>query len=90
MKGAAMKAKPRLLRDTRGDSSWTLTLVVPAFVAATGKFLIGGVTLGPLGVMPVMSGIEYATAVAAIIGVWVAREAKDKVIDEQRRLAAPS
>lgn len=73
-----------LLEDSRGDPSWTLTLVTPAFVAATVKFLAGGIILGPLGTVPPMTGTEYAAAIVAILGVWVAREYTDKPLDLTR------
>lgn len=70
--------QPRLLRDSRGNGSWTLTMIVPAFTALTLKFLAGGFTFPVVGLMPLMGGVEYATAAAALLGLWVTREYQDK------------
>lgn len=77
----SMAKRLRLIRDARGHPSWTATLVVPAFTALTAKFLAGGFTFPVVGVMPVISGIDYAAAAVALLTAWVYRDAKDKDYD---------
>lgn len=73
--------QPRIMRDSRGQPSWTLTMVVPGFFALTTKFLVGGLTFPVVGLIPLMSGLDYAAAAAAILGVWVTREYNDKKLE---------
>ena len=81
--------RPRLLRDSRGVPSWTITMVAPGFFALTVKFLIGGLTIPVVGLMPPMSGMDYAMAVVAILGTWVAREYGDKKLENGTKSAPP-
>ena len=67
-----------LLRDTKGKPSWTLTIIVPGYVALSLKFLASGLTYPIVGMLPVMSGGEYAAATMVLLGSWVAREATEK------------
>ena len=76
-----MTKRLRLIRDARGHPSWTATLVVPAFTALTAKFLAGGFTFPLVGAMPMISGMDYATAAAALLATWVYRDSKDKEYD---------
>jgi hypothetical protein len=60
-----------LLRDSRGNPSWSHTLAVPATIGLTGWFLAGGldVTIGSLHVLTATkSAAEYGIAV----GIWLA------------------
>ena len=68
----------RLLKDTKGKRSWTLTFVAPGYLALILKFLAGGLTMPIVGIMPVMGGAEFAAAAGALLGIWVAREATEK------------
>lgn len=63
--------------DTRGKQSKTLPLVYIAFTVATFRFLLAGVS-GPWGTLPDFSGVDYAAAIVAILGIWTARESKEK------------
>ena len=74
--------QPRIMRDSRGQPSWTLTMVVPGFFSLTAKFLVGGLTFPVVGLIPLMSGLDYAAAAAAILGVWVTREYNDKRLEK--------
>ena len=64
----------RLLMDARGQKSWTLSLIVPSYIALTAKFLFASVLIPRIGTVPAMTGYEYATSAVALLGVWVARE----------------
>ncbi|MCR4307666.1 MAG: hypothetical protein NUV80_03825 [Candidatus Berkelbacteria bacterium] len=68
------------LTDARGKKSKTLTFVAWSWGAVMVKFLIGGLTLGNLGISPVMTGTEFGIAIGAILGIWTAREFGDKGI----------
>lgn len=67
------------MKDSRGNRSKTLPFVVIAFGAVTVKFLVAGATLGGLGAMPEMDAMSYGAAVALILGIWLGREATEKV-----------
>lgn len=69
------------MNDSRGNPSRTLPFVVAAFSAATIKFLVGGMTIPSLGTQPVMDVSAYGTAAMMIVGTWVAREWKQKGIE---------
>lgn len=67
------------MKDSRGNRSKTLPFVVIAFGAVTVKFLAGGLTFGSFGQLPEMDALSYGTAVALILGIWLGREATEKV-----------
>lgn len=67
-----------LLKDTRGKESITLTLVVVSVVVVWVKFAFSGLTLGAMGALPPMDGIEFGTAIGALLGVWWGREHTEK------------
>lgn len=67
------------MKDARGNRSKTLPFVVIAFAAVTIKFLAGGLTLWSFGQVPDMGGGAYGAAVALILGIWLGREATEKV-----------
>jgi len=64
--------------DSRNKESTTLLFVAVAFVVVIIKFVLAGLSLGVLGVVPAMSGGEFAMAVGAVLGVWLTREWKEK------------
>lgn len=76
----------RLLRDSRGTPSWSVTLAIPALIAMTLRFVLGGLTL--FGVtIPVWTANEYALAA----GIWLAffgqREYVSKSSKQEKRHA---
>lgn len=64
--------------DSRGKQSKTLVFVAVSWLAVTGKFIVAGLTLGPLGSAPVMGAGEYGAAVLAILTIWLGREWTEK------------
>lgn len=70
-----------LATDARGNRSRTLPFVAVSWAVATVKFAISGMTLGAIGTMPVISASEYGAAVVTILGIWVAREWKQKSVE---------
>lgn len=68
----------RGLTDSRGKESVTLSFVAISWVALLCKFLLAGMTLGPLGVMPLMSAPEFGGSVTAILLIWLGREWTEK------------
>lgn len=66
------------MTDSRGHPSKTLTFVTVSWLAVLIRFLLGGLTLGNLGAMPPMSGMDFAAAVGAVLGIWWARERTEK------------
>lgn len=68
---------PKLL-DSRGKQSITLTFVAVSWAVVQFKFFVGGMTLGPLGQMPVMDGVQFATATGAVLAIWLQREWTEK------------
>lgn len=67
--------------DVRGKPSRTLPFVAGSWLAVTLKFIVAGVTLGPLGEMPAMDASTYGSAVALILAIWVGREWKQKDLE---------
>ena len=60
----------RLLKDSKGNPSWHVTLAVPALIAASVWFLTGGLdlTIGKFHlVLPLRNGSDYL----AFAGVWL-------------------
>lgn len=56
----------RLIKDSSGAKSWTLTLSIPAIVGITGWFIAGGIDVTVSGchvTIALRSGIEYAAAI---------------------------
>jgi len=74
---------PRLLRDTRGQPSWTLTLAIPVVLVLTVRMLLGGaeVTLIGWGAVKLSpwAGQDYALAVGVWLGLWAHREYTEKM-----------
>lgn len=66
------------LKDSRGKESTTAFLVGISWAVVTVKFLIAGMALGGLGVMPAMGAGEYGTAVGVILAIWLGREWTEK------------
>lgn len=81
-----MSEAPRRLciRDARGRPSRTLPFVAVAWAVTTLKFLVAGLSLGPLGTAPAMGAGEYGAAMATILGIWVAREWRAKELERDR------
>lgn len=61
-----------LLTDTSGKKSATLTAFVSGFLVVNAKLLLSGVTVGSVTLSP-FTGTEYATAVAALGGIYILR-----------------
>lgn len=68
------------LPSVRGKQSTTLLFVALSWLAVFAKFVVSGVNLGPLGVMPTMSAGEFGAAVALILAIWLTREKIEKDI----------
>ncbi len=68
------------LLDSRGKKSKTLAFVVVSWLVVVVKFLLAGVTVPVFGELPPMTGGEFAAAVAAVLGIWLGREWKDKEV----------
>lgn len=66
------------MKDGRGCQSKTLTFVAVSWFALLVKFVIAGMTLGPLGTMPTMSAIDFGSAVTAVLAIWLGREWTEK------------
>ena len=62
------------MKDSRGRESTTLTFVWIAFAALTVKFILGGMTLGPIGAQPVIDASGYGIAIAGVLAIWLGRE----------------
>lgn len=67
------------MKDTRGQTSRTLTFVAASWSVVMAKYLVAGVNLGPLGVQPPMTALEFGGAVGMILGIWLGREYTEKV-----------
>jgi hypothetical protein len=67
------------MKDTRGRKSWTLFFVFVSWVAVLLKFILSGVSLGSLGIMPTISALEFGGAITAILAPWIAREYTEKI-----------
>lgn len=65
------------LKDSKGKESTTLTIVVGCLVPLVTKFMIGGMALPIVGVMPVIGAAEFGLAATGLIGVWLNREWKE-------------
>lgn len=61
----------RLLNDSRGKKSWSLTLAVPACIAITAWFLVGGLDV-TVGSVHVVTATKDASQYALAVGVWLA------------------
>lgn len=72
-----MKTVPKLC-DARGKESTTLFFVLISWLTLLIKFLLSGVTLGPLGTMSTMTAWDFASAASAILAIWLGREWTEK------------
>lgn len=66
------------LPSVRGKQSTTLLFVTLSWSAVFAKFVVAGVDLGPLGIMPPMGAGEFGSAVALILAIWLGREWQEK------------
>lgn len=66
------------LPSVRGKQSTTLLFVAVSWSVVLVKFLVAGVNLGPLGIMPQMSVVEFGSSVALILTIWLGREWTEK------------
>lgn len=76
----------KVIVDSRGNKSWTHTLIIPPFVLFTAKALLGGAVLrmalpyvGQIVVaVPYVSGLDYAAYVAPLLALFGQREYVEK------------
>lgn len=68
------------MKDSRGNKSITLTFVSASLVVVLLKFALAGLTLPVVGEVPDMSGLEFAAAAGAVLGIWWGREKTEKGI----------
>lgn len=73
-----MPFKNLSIKDSRGKESITLSLVFVSWFVLVIKFVVAGVSLGSLGVMPAMGAGEFGMAAAAILAIWLGREWTEK------------
>ncbi|MDH5185406.1 MAG: hypothetical protein OEX12_16120 [Gammaproteobacteria bacterium] len=66
------------LKDSRGHPSITLTFVAISLLVVLIKFILAGLTIPGLGEVPAMSGVDFAAAAGAVLGIWWAREKTEK------------
>ena len=67
------------MKDSRGQRSRTLMFVTASWGVVMVKYLAAGVNLGPLGIQPPMTALEFGGAVGMILGIWLGREYTEKV-----------
>ncbi len=82
----------RLLCDSRGKSSWTVTLAVPAVIAITTWFLFGGLDLTvelAARKIHILTATKSAAEYAAAVGVWLGFFAQ-REWTEKKVAAAPA
>lgn len=66
------------MKDSRGNRSITLTFVTISLAVVLIKFALAGLKLGSLGMVPAMSGTEFAAAAGAVLAIWWGREKTEK------------
>lgn len=67
----------RLIRDSRKQASWTLTLCIPASILLQLKFAVSGITTPWFSLAP-MDPIGFATAFMTTVGPILARKWANK------------
>jgi hypothetical protein len=67
----------RILKDSRGKRTWTLTLALPAWFVLLAKFAVSGLSYGGWTTAS-MSALEFATAFGVIMSTWLVREYEEK------------
>ncbi|WP_303909455.1 hypothetical protein [Thiohalomonas denitrificans] len=67
-----------MMKDSRGHPSITLTFVTVSLLVVLVKFALAGLTLPVLGDVPEMSGVDFAAAAGALLGIWWGREKTEK------------
>jgi len=73
------------IKDSRGNDSHTLFFVACALIILLVRFAVAGFKLGSLGPVPNMSAGEFGAAFALIMGIWTAREYKQKGIEANKQ-----
>lgn len=73
------------LKDSRGRESTTLAFVTAGAGALIIKFVVAGLTLGPLGTAPEMDAASFGIALASVLAIWLGREWKQKSLDAQQQ-----
>jgi hypothetical protein len=71
-----------LIKDSRGHPSWHFTLAIPALIAGTVWFLVGGVDVTVAGIhltTATKSGSDYLLFITPWLGAIGCREWIDKV-----------
>ncbi|MDY6979201.1 MAG: hypothetical protein SV201_04930 [Pseudomonadota bacterium] len=66
------------MKDSRGSPSITLTFVTTGLVVVVIKFALAGLSLPVVGEVPAMSGVDFAAAAGALLGIWWGREKTEK------------
>lgn len=67
------------MRDSRGVRSTTLKFVSVSWAVITIKFLVAGIEIPTLGLMPPMTATEFGISVTAVLAIWLGREYTEKV-----------
>jgi len=73
-----MNLKQMTVCDSRGNESKTLFFVIVTWAVLLGKFIISGMTLPVIGLMPEMGAGEFGLAVTGVLGIWTMREHTEK------------
>lgn len=60
--------------DSSGRESRTLFFVSASWLVVWIKFLVAGLKLPIVGVVPHMTATEFGMSVAAILAIWIGRE----------------
>ncbi len=61
----------RLIKDSCGRKSWHLTLAVPALIAGTLWFLIGGIDLTLPGGFHILTATKTGSEYLLFVGPWL-------------------
>jgi urea transporter len=72
----------KVLKDSRGRESKTLTFVAVTWVVMVFKFAIAGLEYNGV-TAPPMDVQSFGIAVAAVLAIWLGREWKQKDIEAQ-------
>lgn len=78
----------KLIRNSRGEKSWTVTLTLIPVSLINLKFLVSGMIFPYIGLQPVMSALEYATALGIAMAPLLVKEGVEKAAEAQVKAAA--